>query len=93
MYLCDSIASLEIFCISTGDFEASLLPLLSRLNKFAWTVEQGVCDTGRLCTILVVICKMALQTKSFQLILEDQVKEYVLNMQDTLQKLKIYIIL
>lgn len=52
MYLCDSIASLEIFCMSTGDFEASLLPLLSRLNKFVW-------DTRRLCTILVVICEMA----------------------------------
>lgn len=64
MYLCDSIASLEIFCMSTGDFEASLLPLLSRLNKFVW-------DTRRLCTILVVICEMAPWTKSFQLILED----------------------
>lgn len=46
IYVFYSIANFKIFCISTGDFEASLFPLLSRLNKLVQIQKDYVTPEG-----------------------------------------------
>lgn len=70
MYLHDSIPSLKIFCITTSDFGASLFHSTIYMEQ-ACTNRKGVRYTERLRTLLVGVCMMTLQMKSFTLILEE----------------------
>lgn len=70
MYLHYSIASLKIFHITTGDFEASLFHSTIYMEQ-ACTNRKVVRNTQRLWTLLVGVCMITLQTKSFTLILEE----------------------
>lgn len=47
MYLCDSIASLKILCITTGDFEVSLFHSNIQMKQ-ACTNAKGVSNTENL---------------------------------------------
>lgn len=61
--------ALKYFLSAQVILRLPLFPLLSRWNKLVQTQKEYA--TLEDCAVLVVICKMALQTKSFQLVLED----------------------